>query len=167
MGHFVTCKIIELNDHPQATKLKIAKVFDGKNSYSVVCGAKNIRIDMISILAKIGAKTVAGTIIQESTIRGESSHGMLCSPLELGISQEQGIIDLPPKTAIGADLQSIDKNHLSSVAWWDYQLVERFYLNAKDHSIQIQRDHFDKNLDQMNILSETYWFNGAYHYRQI
>ncbi len=167
MSNFVTCKIIELNDHPQANKLKVAKVTDGKNTYSVVCGAKNIRLDMISILAKIGAKTVTGTVIQESTIRGVPSSGMLCSPLELGVSQEQGIVDLPPKTAVGTSLESIDKNQLSSIAWWDYTLVERFYFDPSTKAIQVHRDQFDKSFEKFKLVSETYWSNGAYHYRQF
>lgn len=164
---FLTCKITELNDHPSASKLKVALVYDGTSNYKVVCGAKNIRLGMFTILAQIGAKTINGTIIQESTIRGILSQGMLCSPLELGLSQEQGIIDLPPTTILGVEMGKIEKNLLSSTPWWNYKLIERFYSNPKSNAIMVQRDQLNSATSDKIILSETYWFNGSYHYRQF
>lgn len=167
MINFVSCTVVELNAHPQATKLKVAKVTDGINHFTVVCGAKNIRVNMQTVLAKIGATTHQGTIIQESSIRGVLSQGMLCSPLELGVSQEQGIIDLPPKTKPGTELKNIPQNQLSSTPWWDYQLIERFYSDDKNRSIHVQRDQFEQERKNHHLISETYWFNGQYHYRQF
>lgn len=169
MDKFVTCKILEISNHPQANKLKVAKVSDGTTEFTIVCGAKNIRLNMLSVLAKIGATTPSGMLIQESTIRGVNSQGMLCSALELGISQEQGIIDLPPTIPIGANLNTLPTEVLSSTPWWSYKLVERFFIDTKTSTIKIQKDEFEHKLDvkKFKILSETYWFNGKYHYRQF
>lgn len=166
MSEFITCKILDLKDHPQASKLKVATVSDGKNNFTIVCGAKNIRVGMVSVLAKVGATTIHGLLIQESAIRGVTSEGMLCSPLELGISQEQGIVDLPPQTQLGITVSGLSKDSLSSTPWWSYQLVERFYTDAKNKNISIQRSPDFKALGTENVLSsETYWYEGKYHYR--
>ncbi len=122
---------------------------------------------MHTILAKIGATTHQGTIIQESTIRGVISQGMLCSPLELGISSEQGIVDLPPNSKLGLPLKDIPKDQLSSIPWWNYQLVEKFFIDNNNNAIVVQRAPFNEAMKNYMLVSETYWFNGEYHYRQL
>ena len=164
---FVSCQITDLNDHPSAHKLKVANVFDGTHSYNIVCGAKNIRPHMLTILAKVGATTHQGLTIQESNIRGVTSQGMLCSPLELGLSQEQGIVDLPLQTKLGLPLHLIDKNLLSSTPWWSYRLVEKFFHDSKLHTIFIQRGTFPELDSNFILTSETYWYDGQYHYRHF
>jgi tRNA-binding EMAP/Myf-like protein len=166
-NHFISCQVTELNDHPQANKLKVAKVFDGKSHYTVVCGAKNIRLNMITVLAQIGATTAQGLQIKESAIRGVTSQGMLCSPLELGISSEQGIIDLPPQTKVGTNLSQISTDLLSSTPWWSYKLVEKFYVDPAKSTISIQRGNFTEAPKNLMLTSETYWHEGQYHYRHF
>lgn len=169
MSTFITCKVVDLKDHPQATKLKIATVNDGSKNYSVVCGAKNIRLNMITILAQIGATTAQGLTIKESAIRGINSEGMLCSPLELGVAQEQGIVDLAPTTKLGMDIKSISAKELSSTPWWQYKLVEQFYTD-KDNKIIVAhrpREREIKNTTNMILSSETYWFDGQYYHRHF
>ncbi|MDR2401664.1 MAG: phenylalanine--tRNA ligase subunit beta, partial [Deferribacteraceae bacterium] len=96
----------EIHDHPDAKKLHICKVFDGKNRYQVVCGAPNAHAGMIAVLAKIGAE-LDGLQIKESVIRGVKSEGMLCSEKELGVSGDHsGILELPPETPLDTDLNS-------------------------------------------------------------
>lgn len=169
MGIFKTCKVIDLKDHPQATKLKLAIVSDGVKNFNIVCGAKNIRLNMITILAEIGSTTAQGLTIKESTIRGSISEGMLCSPLELGISQEQGIVDLPPKTSLGIELSKIDNKYLSSTPWWQYKLVEQFYCDMKSKTIKniLISDENKKYPIGMDLISETYWHEGQYLHRHF
>lgn len=169
MNTLITCKVVDLKDHPQASKLKIATVNDGSKNYNVVCGAKNIRLNMITILAQIGATTAQGLIIQESTIRGVKSEGMLCSPLELGVSQEQGIVDLAPITKLGVDIKSISQKELSSTPWWQYKLVEQFYTDKDNKSIVAHRpsEGEQKKITNMILSSETYWFDGQYYHRHF
>ncbi|GIS31199.1 MAG: hypothetical protein Ct9H90mP2_15820 [Dehalococcoidia bacterium] len=39
----IVAEIKEIIPHPNADKLQLAKIFDGKNTLSVVCGAPNIK----------------------------------------------------------------------------------------------------------------------------
>ena len=38
----IVAEIKNISSHPNADKLKLAKVFDGNKSYNIVCGAPNI-----------------------------------------------------------------------------------------------------------------------------
>jgi phenylalanyl-tRNA synthetase beta chain len=105
----VVVKVIEVFPHPNAEKLKIATVSDGKGEYTIVCGAPNCRIGIKSALATIGAiltnEEGKPRTIKASKLRGIESEGMLCSPKELGLSHESaGIIELPEEMRVGADL---------------------------------------------------------------
>ena len=65
-------------------------------SVKVVCGAPNARDGLITIYAPPGSTIPKnGEKLQITKIRGESSHGMLCSESELKLSREsEGIIEL-------------------------------------------------------------------------
>ena len=43
----VTAKVIKLEKHPNADKLRICIVTDGKENYQVVCGAPNVAAGQI------------------------------------------------------------------------------------------------------------------------
>jgi phenylalanyl-tRNA synthetase beta chain len=101
-------KVTAVERHPNADRLSLCAVDAGPaGQFRVVCGAPNVRPGMITALAKIGARLAAGTHgtgtgsledalpLQAAVIRGVPSEGMLCSPLELGLSKDhEGIIDL-------------------------------------------------------------------------
>src|SRR3970282_1408480 len=56
-------------------------------------------------LARSGAKLPNGAEIRKAKIRGETSEGMLCSEMELGLSEESaGILILPPEAPLGSPL---------------------------------------------------------------
>lgn len=100
----VVAKIINIVSHPNANKLQIATVYDGKSEYSVVCGAPNIKIGQIVPLAKIGAK-IGDLIIKKAVIRGTTSFGMLCSEKELGLGKDHnGIKILDNNCQLGAPI---------------------------------------------------------------
>lgn len=103
----VTAKVISKEKHPNADKLNLCRVTDGKEEYQVVCGAANVDKDQIVAFAKIGA--VLGDIkIKEAKLRGVDSFGMICSEKELGIASEsQGIMVLPEDTELGLDINDI------------------------------------------------------------
>lgn len=86
-SNVVVAQIENIKAHPQADNLSICDVTDGINSYSIVCGAPNIKIGDFVPLAKTGA-LLPGVLIKEAKIRGELSSGMLCSEAELGISSD-------------------------------------------------------------------------------
>ena len=48
--NFVIAQIKEINSHPNADKLKLCKVFDGKKELEIVCGASNVKKNMFDSL---------------------------------------------------------------------------------------------------------------------
>ncbi len=100
----VVGEIKEVEKHPNADRLRIAKVFNGKNELTIVCGAPNIEVGQKVPLAKVGAK-LGGIEIKETEIRGALSEGMLCSEDELGSGEDhEGIKILPNEYEVGKPL---------------------------------------------------------------
>ena len=98
----VTAKILEISPHPDADKLQVTKVDNGKEILQVVCGAKNIAVGQIIPLAQVGAVLPGDFKIKVSNKRGVESFGMLCAANELGLSGDsEGILILDPNTEIG------------------------------------------------------------------
>jgi phenylalanyl-tRNA synthetase beta chain len=83
----VVGKILEINKHPNADRLRLVKVDIGKEIMEIVCGATNIEVGQMVPVALVGAK-LSGGEIKEAEIRGVKSCGMLCAEDELGISQD-------------------------------------------------------------------------------
>jgi len=104
----VVCKVDHVERHPQADKLVIAKVYDGQDTYEVVCGAPNCRPGIKTALAKIGATVLDDDgkpfKIKKSKIRGVESSGMLCAPIELGLKGSEGIIEFADHVKEGIDV---------------------------------------------------------------
>ena len=103
---FIVCKVIKVEKHPNADKLKVCDVSDGKDNYNIVCGAENVKNGLITVLAKEGAiiynQTEKEFKISKSKIRGIQSNGMLCSEEELGIEEKStGIIELNDSYKVG------------------------------------------------------------------
>ncbi|HEV7736216.1 MAG TPA: phenylalanine--tRNA ligase beta subunit-related protein, partial [Chlamydiales bacterium] len=108
----VVAEIKSCKPHESASKLQVAEVFDGRNKFQVVCGANNCRPGLKTAFAKVGAKLrdKAGLFhpIELATIRGVTSHGMLCSATELGVYEDNdGILELPAEFPLGADCVSL------------------------------------------------------------
>ena len=106
IDHVAVAEIIDVAPHPAADKLHLCDVNDGTGStHRVVCGAPNVRPGMRAAYARAGARLPDGTKIRNSRIRGETSHGMLCSARELGLGDDaDGILELDPEAPPGADL---------------------------------------------------------------
>jgi phenylalanyl-tRNA synthetase beta chain len=105
LENVVVARIISQVQHPNADKLSLCRVTDGTAEYGIVCGAKNMKAGDVVALARIGAKLPNGVEIRKAKIRGEVSEGMLCSEMELRLSEESaGIIVLPPDTPVGKPL---------------------------------------------------------------
>ena len=106
---FVSVEIIEVKKHPNADKLNICKVFDGKNTFSVICGAPNVKLGMKSIFANIGTFIPGLNLkLKKGKIRGEESFGMLCSEKELTLSENHdGIIELESTAELGLSISDI------------------------------------------------------------
>lgn len=101
----VVGKVLVLEKHPKADRLKIAQVSIGAKRLSVVCGAPNVRESMFVVVAQPGQFTLQPDTgewreISVATVRGVSSEGILCGADELGLAsgpaahQERHILDL-------------------------------------------------------------------------
>ena len=83
-----TAKIMEINPHPDASKIRLATVDYGHGTQQVVCGAQNIEVNQIIAFATEGAsvfsrKDNAEFTLKKVKIRGVESSGMICSASEL------------------------------------------------------------------------------------
>lgn len=100
----ITAEIIWLDKIAGSDHLSATRIWTGSEELSVVCGAPNIQLHDKVPLAQIGAR-VGEITIAEKKAMGVLSQGMLCSPRELGISDDhRGILILPPDTPVGMPL---------------------------------------------------------------
>ncbi|MBI4022038.1 MAG: phenylalanine--tRNA ligase subunit beta [Candidatus Andersenbacteria bacterium] len=105
----IAVKIMQLEPHPNAARLQLATVTDGRQAIRVVCGAPNIATGAMVPYAPPGAEVrhVDGQPrpLAKVAIRGVPSAGMLASPRELSLGEmHSGIYLLPPNTPIGSRL---------------------------------------------------------------
>jgi phenylalanyl-tRNA synthetase beta chain len=101
----VVAEIRSIRKHPNADRLSLVEVKTHQETFSIVCGATNIREGQKVPLALIGARLPNGIEIKKSKIRGISSEGMLCSEIELALGQDaSGIMILPTHVPLGVDL---------------------------------------------------------------
>ena len=92
---FVVARTVEVEQHPDADRLRVCQVDDGDGTRTVVCGAPNVAAGQTVILALPGAVMPDGTEIGEAKLRGVASAGMICSEDELGLGTESdGILVL-------------------------------------------------------------------------
>lgn len=107
----VVCKITDVQKHPEADKLRLATVFNGSESFTVVCGASNCRVGLKTALAMVGATVFDDQRkpfkIKKGKIRGVESMGMLCAPVELGMVGDEGIIEFADHIQEGTDIASL------------------------------------------------------------
>ena len=97
--------------HPEADKLSICQVNVGEETTQIICGAPNIAAGQKVIVARPGAKLPGDIKIKKAKLRGEESHGMICSLQELGIEGKlvpkayaEGIYVLPEDAETGSDV---------------------------------------------------------------
>ena len=105
----IVARVMDIKDHPNADNLTLVEVDIGDGrSERVVCGARNFSVGDLVPLASVGARLPGGLEIEERPIRGEVSRGMLCSPMELGVSRDHaGILVLPTDAALGSDVPHV------------------------------------------------------------
>lgn len=118
---FVVAEILEVNPHPNADRLVLCRLNDGKQEQIVLTGAPNLfdykgqgpLAKPIKVAyAKEGARLYDGhqpgqvlTTLKRSKIRGVDSYSMVCSEKELGISEEhEGIIIFDADAPVGSPL---------------------------------------------------------------
>jgi phenylalanyl-tRNA synthetase beta chain len=103
----VVAQVITRDKHPNADKLSVCRVNDGAGERQIVCGAQNFKagdkVPLIlpgkSLPAKPGEQPFT---IKVGKIRGVESHGMMCSPQELGLpDQVDGLLILREDAKVG------------------------------------------------------------------
>ncbi len=101
----VVAEIQSVQRHPNADRLSLVEVKTHEDTFSIVCGATNIKPGQKVPLALVGARLPNGIEIKRSKIRGVLSEGMLCSAIELALGQEaSGIMILPSHIPLGTGL---------------------------------------------------------------
>lgn len=100
----IISKVTACEKMPDSDHLSICQVFDGTETFQVVCGAPNVREGLVIAFAPIG--TVLGDFkIKKAKLRGHQSSGMICSEKELELSDNHdGIIELPADAPIGTNI---------------------------------------------------------------
>ena len=102
----IVAEVRSMEKHPDADKLRIARVFNGREELQIVCGAPNLTAPSKVPLATIGAELPGGLKIKKGKLRGVESFGMLCSARELGLSEESsGLLLLPADAPVGLDIR--------------------------------------------------------------
>jgi phenylalanyl-tRNA synthetase beta chain len=98
-------QIVQIVPHPQSDHLTICSITTGGDAIPVVCGAPNVSIGTKVAFAPIGTTLPGGQYVELVEIRGQKSHGMLCSEKELGLSEDHsGLLILAEDVQLGEKL---------------------------------------------------------------
>lgn len=103
--------VVEKEPHPDADKLNKCQVDLGNDEIvQIICGAKNVDKGQKVAVATVGAVLPGNFKIKKAKLRGEVSHGMICSLQELGFEAKlvakeysEGIFVFPSDAEVGAD----------------------------------------------------------------
>jgi phenylalanyl-tRNA synthetase beta chain len=104
----VVAQILTRDPVPGSDKLSVCKVNDGKGERTIICGAQNHKpgdkvpliLPNFALPLKPGDKEPF--VVKERKVFGITSHGMMCSPQELGLpDQVDGLLILPADAPVG------------------------------------------------------------------
>jgi phenylalanyl-tRNA synthetase beta chain len=107
--------VVSCERHPNADKLSLCIVDIGKGSnLQIICGAPNVRKGLKVAVATVGAVLPNNFKIKKAKLRGVESVGMICSEVEIGLSDEhEGIMELDSSAPLGENLRcflDLDEN---------------------------------------------------------
>ncbi|KPJ96828.1 MAG: phenylalanyl-tRNA synthetase [Gammaproteobacteria bacterium SG8_15] len=102
----VVGKVLEVEQHPDADRLRICKVDVGRTRpLTIVCGAGNAAPNIKVPTALVGAELPNGLKIKPTEIRGQKSSGMLCAAAELGLEESsEGLLILDSRAPVGTEI---------------------------------------------------------------
>lgn len=103
--------VLEKEQHPNADKLNKCLVDIGEEEpVQIICGASNVDKGQKVAVAKVGAILPENFKIKKAKLRGEASHGMICSLQELGVEgklvpkeYQEGIFVFSSDVEVGRD----------------------------------------------------------------
>ncbi|PHV71603.1 phenylalanine--tRNA ligase subunit beta [Sporanaerobium hydrogeniformans] len=109
----VSGKIIDVQPHPNADKLRIMQVdIKGERTLQIVTAATNVQCGDIVPVSLDGATLADGLKIKSGKLRGEVSEGMFCSVEELGFDEKDiedaphnGVYIFPADMPLGVDVK--------------------------------------------------------------
>ena len=103
----VVGRITVVEPHPQADRLSVCRV-DVGTELVVVSGAPDLRVGRRVPVARVGTVLASGTTVAAVDLRGVRSEGMLCSELELGLSDDGAdVLELPGDAPLGRSLAEL------------------------------------------------------------
>ena len=108
-GAFVG-RVESVRPHPDSDHLSLCVVNVGHETLDIVCGASNVVADALVPVVTVGGELPGGFKITKRKLRGETSHGMICSKAELGLEDSSaGIWILDPALGleVGTDLNDL------------------------------------------------------------
>jgi len=106
LDQVVVARVLSTSPHPKADRVQLVDVDPGDGStLRVVCGAYNFGPGDLVPLARPGTRLPGGIEIGRRKVRGQWSDGMLCSGVELHLSDDHsGILVLSSAALPGAPL---------------------------------------------------------------
>lgn len=134
--HIVAGKILELRPHPHADKLTLCIVDIGEEKpVQIVCGGQNLVEGHDVICALPGAQALwhgegEPVLIEEATLRGEPSYGMICGASEIGLAtlfppkEEKEIVDLTEWKKTYPDLDPAPGERIGPLLYLDDWIIE-------------------------------------------
>lgn len=101
----VVARVTKVEPHPQADRLVVTRVEDGRRAYRVVCGAPDVTAGRLYAFAPPGAVISQGRELQAVKLRGILSEGMLLAEDELGVSDNHAsLMAIPQDLPLGRDV---------------------------------------------------------------
>jgi phenylalanyl-tRNA synthetase beta chain len=101
----VVGRAVRVDPHPNADRLTVVEVEDGRRTYQVVCGAPDVTAGRMYAFAPPGATISEGRELKAVKLRGVLSEGMLLAEDELGVSSDHAtLMAIPQDLALGRDL---------------------------------------------------------------
>ncbi len=101
----VVGRILSIEPHPNADRIKLVKVDVGGKVIPLVCGAPNVKPHLMVPVALEGAVLRGGIKVRKVKVRGVDSPGTICSEDELGLGKDQsGVMVLPSYLSSGINL---------------------------------------------------------------
>ena len=110
LGRFLVGKVLEVEPHPNADRLRVCQVDVGEgDARQIVCGAWNFEAGATVAVALPGAYLpILDSPLDEVELRGQSSRGMILAEDEIGLGDDHaGIIVLPDGADPGTPLVDV------------------------------------------------------------
>jgi phenylalanyl-tRNA synthetase beta chain len=85
---FVVGKVVSVEAHPDADRLRVCEVDTGDGTRTIVCGAENVAAGQTVPVALPGAAMPGGETLERARLRGVESDGMILSEAELGVGDD-------------------------------------------------------------------------------